>query len=73
MTRDEQVTFVKDLITSIETKVLLHLERGELPTEWDGLELRTYLKDLFANAASRVDMGRKRKSEYVNTIIISNL
>jgi hypothetical protein len=73
MTRDEQVTFVKDLITSVETKVLLHIERGEIPVEWDGLELRTYLKDLFVEAAHLVDMGRKRKHDYVNTIAIYNL
>ncbi len=73
MTREEQVEFVKDLITSVETKVLLHIERGEIPIEWDGLELRTYLRDLFIDAAHRVDMGRKRKQGYVNTIAISNL
>ncbi len=72
MDKNEQIKFVKALVGSVLDTVATNIERDLIPDTWDGFELRQYLADKFADA-SYVDMSRKRKAEYQNTIMINNL
>lgn len=65
--RAAQRQFIKDIMHSIQTLVL----SKELPLEWNGVELRQYLADKFAD--STVPMGAKNRKEYRNTCIVRNL
>lgn len=66
MTSEKQRTFVSDLILSVCTKII----NTDIPTEWDGFELRQYIADQFA--AQVCDMNKTRSREYLNTVITRN-
>lgn len=72
MTRIEQVEFVKSITMAIEKEIITSIEKEVLPAHWDGHELRELLKDKFS-AASFIKMSRKRKSEYLNAVVVNNL
>jgi len=70
MTLQEKRNFTKELIESIEQKIMD--KTGKMPENWDGWELRQYVKDSFAEIVFG-NMNRKRLKEYRNTVLIENL
>lgn len=77
MTKAEKRKFIRDLCGSITKMVLNNVDR--MPAEWDGIELRQYIADTFADRAgamsfrSTIDRDRKRLKEYRNTVLVNNL
>lgn len=67
MTPEDQRTFIGDLILAVRSKII----NADIPPEWDGIELRQYIADQFADQVA--DMPRYRRREYRNTIITRNL
>lgn len=67
MTPEDQREFISDLTLAVRTKIL----NADIPAEWDGIELRQYIADKFAEQVA--DMPRTRRREYSNTILIRNL
>lgn len=67
MTPEQQREFISDLTLAVRTKIL----NADIPADWDGIELRQYIADKFAEQVA--DMPRARRREYSNTILIRNL
>lgn len=67
MTPEQQREFVSDLILAVRTKIL----NADIPAEWDGIELRQYIADQFAEQVG--DMDKRRRREYRNDILTRNL
>lgn len=72
MNRNEQIRFVNDLTGSMARTIKNHIRTGRIPREWDGLELRQLIAE-HAQRNAYVDMGKARKREYNNTVIVNNL
>jgi hypothetical protein len=70
MKKSEKKRFIKQLTGGIAEELISKIDR--MPEEWDGLELRQLLADKFASEAT-YDMGRARRKEYNNTVLINNL
>ena len=66
----DQLLFVCNLTESIKSQFAEAHRQGEVPAEWDGLELRQWLADKFANETC--PLGRKRLKDYRNTVAVSN-
>jgi len=71
MERTEQRKFVRNLAVSIAEEIVSKIESGASPESWDGYELRQLLADKFARES--FDMGRGRKKEYNNTVLVNSL
>lgn len=71
MTRTEQTTFVAELAQSILEDVYSVIQNEDIPTEWDGLELRLYLAEKFNRSVVR--MNRTRQNDYNNILLTTNL
>ena len=78
MTKAEKRIFIRDLIRSVKTNVLNTVP--EMPDNWDGIELRQYLADKFADASLLTrPIGptsqhlRRRKKNYKNDVLVRNL
>lgn len=76
MTRDEQRTFIRELMESVEIRLLNALEAGKIPETWDGYELRELLYEHFDDARMRAMVEGKRSSRYRNYrnhVLVNNL
>ena len=71
MKKREQIKLVKDLTKSVAEGVVEAIRAGKIPEDWDGIELRQLLADKFE--FERIEMGRKRKKDYRNTVLVDNL
>jgi hypothetical protein len=71
MTQGEKIQFVKELTGSIQQTVFDAILEGKIPENWDGIELRWYLAELFERSASFGSKPRKR--EYNNTVLVNDL
>jgi len=67
----DKLVFVDDLIHSIMISIKEDIEAGKIPDQWDEIELRQLIADRFASSTYKMD--RKRKSAYVNEVIVRNL
>lgn len=74
MTKREKRVFVRELIGSVKKSVLANVDR--MPDEWDGIELREYIADKFADSKA-FSKGRphlkRRASDYRNEVLVRNL
>ncbi len=68
-----QVTFAESLIESIRREVTRNILQGKIPEAWDGIELRQYLADKFTDSTFPDLLKGKRKRNYKNTLIVSNI
>lgn len=73
MTKREQKRFVQELMTSIKVETMEKINTGKIPETWDGIELRQFLADKFADAVARWQLLGKRKMDYEQAIIERNL
>ena len=72
MEQREQVQFIHDLVGMIESKLLVEIIEGKIPTEWDGIELRWLLASRF-DASWFMPEAKKRKREFKNYVLVNNL
>lgn len=63
MTKTEQRQFVRELTNEIAQDVIRKIQKGRIPAEWDGIELRQMLADKFAASCARMFGQRKRDFE----------
>jgi hypothetical protein len=71
MTKQEKIQFVKDLFSGMETRIIQNIENGNIPEEWDGIELRWLVSDIAEENTYKGD--KRRAKEYNNTVIVNNL
>ena len=69
MTIAEQRAFIDTLIKRIHGEILFKL--GDMPSAWDGVELRQYIADCFDAEAPKPPMQGARSRNYRNEIAIS--
>ena len=74
MTRKEKVEFVRALTKSVCESAEGLIDRGDIPDDWDGIELRWWLADRFKQqqAATR-SVGVSRRRRYINECRVKNL
>ena len=70
MKAEDKKRFIDELISDVRETVQSKVVA--MPEEWDGVEIRQYLADKFAQAAY-MKMDRKRKQAYRNTVLVENL
>lgn len=68
MTREEQKQFVEALTSALARKISALIENGDIPQNWDGIELRQYVAD---EVVWKGTLKGKRLREYRNAITIS--
>jgi hypothetical protein len=71
MEKEEKIKFVVQLTGSIRETVIDAIADNKIPANWDGIELRWYLAELFERSARFGD--KRRKKEYNNTVIVNDL
>lgn len=76
MTKREKERFVKTLIATVRGHILRDISK--LPTDWDGHELRRFIRDHFeiANLALKdqpLPEYRLRLQAYTNTVVANGL
>ena len=71
MTKAEQAALVSELMCNAKEIVLKRIWADLIPGDWDGLELREYLVELFRR--ERGVISRHRLTAYKNAIAVLNL
>jgi hypothetical protein len=71
MTKQEQKTFVKELIKNVSSDILGKVPL--FPDRWDGRQLRMYIADKFGDCVMNGTTSRGIIKEYKNTRTITNL
>jgi hypothetical protein len=72
MTNEEKRLFVNELIASTAQEI--HARLQHTPEEWDDIELREYVAEMFARASYGFNQQpRKRKAEYKNALMVRPL
>lgn len=68
----EKVTFIAELIGNVQDGIIKKTDK--LPENWDGIELRWYIADKFADAVmGSYDKRSKRYKDYENEVLVNNL
>lgn len=70
MTKEEQLDFIDIFLDGMKPFLKANISKNRLEN-WDGIELREYCADSFHDQSFPMD--RKRKRDYLNTIIINNM
>lgn len=77
METKEQKQFIENMCNAVKHELQSKIESGKVPENWNGFELRWWLRDTFKNECSHGDSAyngkSKRKRDYVNDVIINNL
>jgi len=73
MNQKRKREFIVGLIGNIEKEILEHLPK--MPEEWDGIELRWYVKECFSQVAfgGYEDKRKRRYKDYQNYIFAERL
>lgn len=71
MTAEQKKEVVRGLAESIANTICELIDKGAVPIDWNGLELRHLLADHFKMNAPA--MERKRAKDYRNTVLVKNL
>jgi len=69
MTKREQKVFVSGLIGNVKGEILGKMDK--FPDDWDGIELRWYIRDYFG--ACVLTGNKKRERDYKNTVLVNGL
>ena len=72
MTKQEQIDFINLIIDDSKEHLLHIMDTKEIPENWDGVELRWFIRDYF-NYCIWYPENDKRKREYKNDILVNNL
>lgn len=73
MTKANKRKFIRELVGSVKKTALANVDK--MPENWDGIELREYIADKFAESKampSRPYM-KQRVSDYRNEVLVRNL
>lgn len=62
-------TFVRELLDQVSAKLLDDVRH--LPADWDGIEIRRWIADRFADQC--LPMDRKRLKDYRRAVLTNNL
>lgn len=73
MDRAKQTEIVTELLTRLRCDICARIAKGDIPEEWDGIELRSYVADKAAEFIIKGTMDRRRLREYRNTVLVRNL
>jgi hypothetical protein len=71
LTKQEKEQFIKDFIGRVQESMLERLD--DLPEEWDGHELRTWIAEAFNWQRSRAMEDKSRLKKYKNDVLVNNL
>ena len=72
MTKQERIDFIAELCGNVTKELLDKVDK--MPEEWDGIELRWLIAEKFSQVVfSQINVTRKRKHEYNNTVLVENL
>ena len=73
MTRNEQAKFVRKLVEAVNRELLQDIEKGKVPEDFEGMELRQLLADRFRRAVFGGILVGKRKKDYLNAVLVNDL
>jgi len=75
MTKEEKKVFVSGLMASVTVSIFDKIDSGDIPEEWDGIELRWYLAEkLGQQTVSPTNFYTKgRKRDYDNAVLVSGV
>lgn len=71
MDKDKKLVLVDELIGSVRASILEKV--GQMPEDWDGIELRQYIADKFSEVVFKDTLTGKRAKDYRNEVIVRNL
>ena len=71
MKQADKIRFIRALMQSIRKE--MESKIGLMPDEWDGIEIRQLLFEKFRDETVPRQMSGKRRSNYRNTVAMSNL
>ena len=73
LSKNDKLTFIDDLMSSITGTIKNNV--GEMPEDWDGIELRWYIADKVAELTAwrSSPATTKRHKDYENEVIVRNL
>ncbi len=73
MTKEEKIKFVNGIIDNVKEEILNKVDK--MPENWDGIELRFYVKDCFSTIvwSDVANKRKKRYKDYANYCIINDL
>jgi len=71
MTLKEKKRFIRQLVNNVKKDMLS--KANKMPSEWNGIELREYIKDCFSEVVISGTISRSRKRDYKNFVIVNNL
>lgn len=74
---NKQIELVSTLLDSVKAELVSRLEKGNVPNNWDGFELRWWAEEKLKEEANHAHKtyGKisKRWKDYENELIIRNL
>lgn len=78
MTKKEQISLTRAITKDITNHMINKIMKGNIPEEWDGFELRHWLKEIvdredLLSDRFRNKPYRRRKRDCENVIIVNNL
>lgn len=71
MTRDEQKALVAALASNMAQHITILIDRGDVPEDWNGKQLRQLLADHCER--NTLTMGLSERRKYNNTVLVNNL
>ena len=71
MTLEEKERFCRRLINMVKEEIIIKLP--DLPKDWDGIELRWYIRNKFDQVEIKGIGGKRRKKNYENEVIVKGL
>jgi len=73
MTKKEKVKFINELVGNVKKDILKKVD--QFPEEWDGIELRWYIKEQYAQVMWKdlYKTNSKRHGDFMNHCIVNNL
>ena len=73
MTKKDQVRFISGLSDAVLSSMIDTINADQVPENWDGHELRMWLKDRFALVVLPGVLTRKQVRDYKNPCLTNNL
>jgi hypothetical protein len=73
MSTSEKILFIDDILSAISKHIAEDIERGRVPEEWDGIELRWLVVEKVGQSCNIGKAQNKRRRAFNNTVIVNNL
>lgn len=72
MSREEQLELMRSLTDRLQKTFKKNLERGIIPEEWGGHELRWLLRDMTQNLVMDEPEKSNRYKNYLNHVVVTH-